>query len=197
MFAPKLSLVLGILAAAMTSAIASDWQNAASPNDVQRLSKLDEARAKGLAEAQSGRDIDVIRAVLDAQPRPVSARSLSGNWRCRAMKLGGMAPDVVYSWFHCRVGEEQGHLFFEKVSGSQRMRGYLYPYESGGFVLLGALSVKGEPVHSYSGNGPSAGAAATPDDAVGLLVATGPSSARVEFPYPVQESVFDVIELRR
>jgi hypothetical protein len=75
--------------------------------------------------------------------------------------------------------------------------GRLYENESGGFVLLGATSVTGEPVHRYSGNGGSVGAGATPDDAIGLLESTGPGSARIEFPYPLQESTFDVIELRR
>jgi hypothetical protein len=32
---------------------------------------------------------------------------------------------------------------------------------------------------------------------VGLLESTGRSSARIEFPYPVQESTFDIIELKR
>ncbi|MGH6877474.1 MAG: DUF4893 domain-containing protein, partial [Rhizomicrobium sp.] len=135
--------------------------------------------------------------VVYAPVRPVSARELMGDWRCRTMKLGGMAPDIVYSWFRCRIGEQGDRPYFAKVSGSQHMSGYLYPAESGGFVLLGGYSVKGEPPHRYSGNAPSAGAAATPDDAVGVLAATGPRSARIEFPYPVQESTFDVIEMRR
>ena len=62
---------------------------------------------------------------------------------------------------------------------------------------LGALSVGNEPPHRYSGNHESAGAEATPDDAVGVLSAIGSNHARIEFPYPVQESTFDVIELKR
>jgi hypothetical protein len=73
----------------------------------------------------------------------------------------------------------------------------LDPHESVGYVLLGALSAKGEPVHRYSGNGPSAGAQTTPDDVIGLLSSTGPSTARLELPSPMQESVFDVIEMKR
>jgi hypothetical protein len=190
-----------ILAATMIVAAASaaeaGWREQASTFDARRLSRLDEARAKGLAEAQSGRDIGVIHAVLDPAPISASARWFSGGWRCRTIKLGGMTPDVVYSWFRCRIDDRRGRLFFEKISGTQRVGGYLYPRESGGFVLLGGYSVKGEPVHRYSGSGPSAGASATPDDAVGVLVATGRSSARIEIPYPVQESTFDVIELKR
>ena len=69
--------------------------------------------------------------------------------------------------------------------------------QSGGLVLLGANTVKGEPERHYSGNGASVGASATPDDAVGVMTSIGPGHARVEFPYPVQESTFDVIELKR
>ncbi|HEY1612151.1 MAG TPA: DUF4893 domain-containing protein [Rhizomicrobium sp.] len=186
-----------VLVAAGSTFAQAGWQDQVSRYDSNRLSRLDEARAKGLDEARAGRDIGLIHAVLDRAAVSVPGRALAGNWQCRTIKLGGMTPDVVYGWFHCRIGEHQGRLVFEKVSGTQRLAGGLYPHESGGYVLLGGFSVKGEPAHRYSGRGGSAGAAATPDDAVGLLQATGRRSARIEFPYPVQESTFDVIELRR
>jgi len=192
----RISLIALAALAAASSAFAG-WREEASPQDASRLARLDEARTKGLTEAQLGRDIGLIHAVMDPQSQPVSAASLKGDWRCRTIKLGGMTPDLVYSWFRCRIGGEGHRLFFRKVSGSQRVSGYLYPREQGGFVFLGGFSVNGEPPHSYSGNGPSAGASATPDDAIGLLVATGPRSARVELPYPGQESTFDVIEMKR
>jgi hypothetical protein len=180
-----------------TAIARAGWQDHASAYDVKRLSLLDESRSKGLSEAEAGPDAALIHAVLDPAPVSVSEGALSGNWRCRTIKLGGMTHDVVYSWFRCRIGERGGALHFEKVSGTQRLNGTLYANESGGYVLLGALSAKAERGHSYSGNSPSAGAEATPDDAIGMLVATGASSARIEFPYPVQESVFDVIEMKR
>jgi hypothetical protein len=188
------------LTAALVIAAASaeaGWQDDASPFDANRLAKLDEAKAKGLSEAQAGPDMATIHTVLDPEPQSVSSAALTGNWRCRTIKLGGLTPDVVYGWFRCRIADKGGDLFFEKVTGSQRVQGRLYPSESGGFVLLGALSVGNEPPHHYSGNHPSAGADATPDDAIGLLSATGDGHARIEFPYPVQESTFDVIELKR
>lgn len=194
----KFKIGLAILAAlCATTQASAGWQDEASTFDANRLARLDEARAKGLSEAQAGRDISLIRAVLDAEARPASARALAGDWQCRTIKLGGMSADVVYSWFRCRIGRRGDRLYFSKLNGTQRLNGVLFPHESGGFVLLGALSAKGEPAHRYSGNGPAAGATATPDDAVGLLQSTGRSSARIEFPYPVQESTFDIIELRR
>jgi hypothetical protein len=193
-----LILAFGIALAA--SAAEAGWQDEASAFDAGRLGKLAESRAKGISEAEQGaprEDVAVIHSVLDAQPSQVSARELAGIWRCRTIKLGGMTPDVVYSWFKCRIGAHDGRLIFEKLTGSQRTYGTLYPDSSGGYVYLGASSVADEPRHFYSGSGASVGAPGTPDDQIGLLLATGPNSARIEFPYPVQESTFDVIELKR
>ncbi len=188
-------LIAGALLAA--TAAQADWQSHISPYDADRLAKLEEAKAKALSEAASGPDLGIIHAVLDPQGVSVSAQALRGSWRCRTIKIGGMTPDVVYSWFHCRIREDGEALTFEKISGSQRASGELFPNNSGSWVFLGAFAVKGEKAHIYSGNGAGAGAVATPDDAVGVLEATGPGSARIEFPYPVQESTFDVIELKR
>lgn len=195
----RFSRVVLVVAAALgvASPAWAGWQEQASRFDANRLAKLEEARAKGVGEAQTGRDIGLIHAILDAEARPASARAIEGDWRCRTIKLGGMSPDIVYSWFRCRIGRHGDSLYFSKLNGTQRLNGVLYPHETGGFVLLGALSAKGEPPHRYSGNRPSAGATATPDDAIGLLQSTGRSSARIEFPYPVQESTFDIIELKR
>ena len=196
MLTPK-GLLFGVALLMLSSAAQAGWQEDATPFDVNRLSKLDESRAKGLSEAQAGSDMGTIHAVLDPAPQAIGEGALAGKWRCRTIKLGGITPDVVYGWFNCRISRRGGGLFFEKITGSQRIAGQLYPREEGGYVLLGALSVGNEPPHRYSGNHESAGAEATPDDAVGVLSATGSNHARIEFPYPVQESTFDVIELKR
>jgi hypothetical protein len=196
------TLTLSILSLSLfgMNAANAGWEDVASPFDVQRLSRLEEARDRGMDAAQSGaieRDKGAVRSALSGRSRPISRAALLGNWRCRTAKSGGILPAIGYGWFQCRVSERGGHLFFEKASGTQRVAGYLYPHESGGYVLLGGWSVKGEPMHMYSGNGVSAGAKTSPDDAVGLLLAAGPRRARLEFPFPGQESVYDVMELRR
>ena len=196
MSTPK-GLLFGAALLTLSSAAQAGWQEDATPSDVNRISKLDELRAKGLSEAQAGSDMATIHAVLDPAPQAIGEGALAGKWRCRTIKLGGLTPDVVYSWFNCRISHRDGGLFFEKITGSQRVAGVLYPREEGGYVLLGATSVGNEPPHRYSGNHESAGAEATPDDAVGVLTAIGSNRARIEFPYPVQESTFDVIELKR
>ncbi len=190
----KFAIVLA--ACAFATAAQAGWQDQASAFDQQRLSKLDESRAKGLAEAASGGDMKAVHEALDPQPYPVPPGALTGIWRCRTMKLGGMAPSVVYGWFKCRITDNKDGLFLEKLTGTQRMNGVLYD-DSRGFVYLGATSAMHEPPHAYPGNGASAGASATPDDQIGLLTASSANEARVEFPYPVQELTFDILELRR
>ncbi len=112
------------------------------------------------------------------------------------MKLGGATPSIVYSWFTCRISERDGHLYFAKsppaaahrrlaLSGRRHLR------------VPRRLFGQGEPPHSYSGNGASLGASQTPDDQIGRLSMIGAGHARLELPSPVQDSPFDVIELRR
>ena len=196
------------IAAALTFALIATaanagWRDEASQFDAQRLSRLDESRAKGLDEASRGAspsDLAAIDSVIHAQVTTASPSALTGAWRCRTIKLGGVTPDIVYSWFRCRISERGGALFFEKLSGSQLTSGFLYS-EGSGYVYLGAsyVTAYGPPEKPpvYSGRGASAGAAATPDDQIGLLSLLADGRARLELPYPVQESTFDVIELKR
>jgi len=182
-----LSSILVAAAILMPFAAQAGWQDEATTFDQSRLARLGEARSQAMAES-GGAGQDVLNA-------PASGGSLTGSWRCRTIKLGGMTSSVVYSWFRCRVTDEGGVLHFEKLSGSQRMGGTLYP-DGEGYVYLGASWVKGETPHGYSGNGAAFGARATPDDQIGRMTATA-GGARLELPFPVQESTMDVVELRR
>jgi len=195
--APLLKLAAALIICA-TPAFAA-WQDRASFYDVERLSHLTDARAKGMQQTQgaSEKDLAAVRAVLNRNSHTVLFASLKGAWRCRTIKLGGMAPVVIYDWFACRIGEEHGHPYFEKQSGTQHFGGSLYPHESGGFVFLGGMNWSKDKQALYSSGRASLGAKTTPSDAVGLLSSIGPNVARIEFPYPAQESTFDVIELRR
>ncbi len=194
---PLLRLAAALIVCA-TPAFAA-WQDRASPYDALRLSHLAEARAKAMREAQaaSEQDLAAVRAVLNRNSRTVPMASLKGSWRCRTIKLGGMSPVVIYDWFTCRIGEEHGHPYFEKQTGTQHFGGSLYPHESGGFVFLGGTNWSKDKQAFYSSGRASLGAETTPSDAAGLLSSIGPNVSRIEFPYPAQESTFDVIELRR
>jgi hypothetical protein len=187
----------------LSSSATAGWRDEATPADVQRLEQLSQSRLKGLDEASAGNssDLNAIRSILQAGTVPAAAGKLTGVWKCRTMKLGGLTPEIVYGWFKCRISQSHdGRIFFEKLSGSQRTSGYLYP-EGDGFVYLGASYVNYNGVREkppvYSGRGASVGAAATPDDQIGMLSLAYDGRARLELPSPVQESVFDVIELKR
>jgi hypothetical protein len=183
----------------VTTGAFAGWREEASAADQARFAKLDEARAKAIGEAGRGaspHDLAVIDSVLHAQVVPANAAALKGDWRCRTIKLGGMTSHVIYGWFRCRIAEKDGALTLAKLTGSQRTAGTLYP-QADAFVYLGASSAGSEKPHRYSGTGATAGAAATPDDQIGLFTALADGRARLELPYPVQESTFDVLELKR
>lgn len=195
-----ITLILATGLALCATAAQAGWQDVASQFDQQRLARIDESRSKAMSEAQGGAsasDVSTIHAVMDARGEPASVSSLPGNYRCRTIKLGGITPDVIYSWFRCRISMKSGGPYLEKLSGSQYTNGYLYPKGDGRFVYLGASSVIGEPRHAYSGDGATVGAPVTPDDQIGLLTKIGPGHFRLEMPFPLQESVMDVLELRR
>ncbi len=193
----KAILVLALAAGAATPAFAG-WQDQASPVDAQRLDNLPAIRQQAIAAAQQGGgkgDFSAIRSTLQPDGHAVPQAALTGSWRCRQMKLGGMMPYIVYTWFRCSIRPMHGGLFFEKSNGTQKTEGFLYP-ERGAWVYLGASSAKNEPWHRYSGNGASIGADVTPDDQIGLLTGIGNNHLRLEIP-AVQESILDVIELER
>lgn len=184
---------------AWTAPVSAAWQDRAAPYDVERLSHLSQAREQALNEAQAApeKEVALVRAVLGGAAQNVAVSTLYGTWRCRLIRLGGMTPVLIYSWFTCRIGEDKGRPYFEKRTGTLHLGGALYPHESGGYVFLGGMNVSNGKVAYYSGARASLGAETTPSDVVGLLFSTGPKAARIEFPYPAQESTFDVIELRR
>jgi hypothetical protein len=194
-------LILAAALAAVPTMAFAGWQDVASPADVQRLAQLPQVRDAAIADAHdthSGRgNLRALAQVMDAQGRAIpAAAALMGNWRCRQMKLGRMTSYMVYdAWFTCNIRPYNGGLLLQKMNGSQRFVGFLYP-ENGAWVYLGASSARGEPWHNYSGASPALGAQVTPDDQIGLLTGIGPNHLRLEIP-AVQESLLDVVEFRR
>jgi hypothetical protein len=193
----------GLFALALTLSVATPafagWQDQASPADIDRLVQRPQIRAAAIADAQRGEgrgDFRALPRVLEPEGRAVPARALMGNWRCRQMKLGRMSSYMVYdAWFTCNIRPYNGGLLLQKMNGSQRFVGFLFP-ENGAWVYLGASSARGEPWHNYSGRSPALGAQTTPDDQIGLLAGIGNNHLRLEIP-AVQESLLDVVEFSR
>ena len=205
MGAPRQVKIAAACAAAAAIAISATaafagWRDEASDFDINRMQLMEQWRERAVWEAQhyadGTGDFGALRRVLGPQGHTVPARALIGNWRCRNMKMGGVNAYIVYQWFNCRITSANGGLFFQKLNGTLRTQGFLYP-ENGAWVYLGAASAKGEPPHRYSGRTPSVGAPATPDDQIGLLSGIGNNRLRLEIPGPVEESSYDIIELAR
>jgi hypothetical protein len=175
------------------------WQEDASPAEIDRLNQLAQIRGAAMADAKSGQgqgDPRVISQVMEPQGRAIPAAALTGDWRCRQLKLGRMSAYIVYdAWFTCSIRPSGDGLLLEKTGGTQRFTGQLYQ-EQGAWVYLGASSVAGEPRHRHSGPPPMLGAAVTPDDQIGLLTGIGDDHLRLEIP-AVQEALLDVVEFRR
>ncbi len=198
---PKARMVgaLALSLAFVSSSAFAGWQEDASVAEIDRLNQLPQNRDAAIADAKSGQgqgDPRAIAPVMEPQSRTIPADALTGNWRCRQIKLGGISSYMVYdAWFNCSIRSTRGGLLLEKTGGTQRFAGRLYP-EQGAWIYLGASSVRGEPPHRYSGPPPMLGAAVTPDDQIGLLTGIGDNHLRLEIP-AVQESLLDVVEFRR
>ncbi len=161
-------------------------------NDRQRLADYDTVRAAALNEAHGAgapEAAQTLDQVTLAAPKSWQGMDLTGEWRCRTIKAGGMARLVVYSWFKCRVTDDGSGWMLEKLSGSQRTRGRLFDDGETRLIYLGAFAVNGDPFPAY-GSGPDS-------DQAGYAYRMGDNWWRIEFPSPRYESMLDILELSR
>lgn len=191
------ALALAIAAAGSAHAASGDWRADAKPGDVRRVERLDQAWSEALAQARAGgygRQVKALGAVADPRvslPRP---QPTPGNYRCRTIKLGSPnngLPFVAYGWFRCRVElTPGGDLVLDKVTGSQRQHGDLYPDAPRRLVFLGAVAWGADEGRARYGGDPER-------DQVGVLERIGAGRYRLALPWPKQESKLDILELRR
>lgn len=190
-------LALSLLAAEPALAASADWRADVLREDARRLERLDEAWDAALAGARAdglGRQLARLGALADPRvslPRP---QPRPGSYRCRTIKLGsqnGGPGFVAYGWFRCRVElTPGGDLVLEKVTGSQRQAGHLYPDARRRLVFLGAVAWG-------SGEGRAQYGRDRERDQIGVLERIGPGRYRLALPWPRQESTLDLLELRR
>lgn len=160
--------------------------------DRGRIRALEEARLQGLSEAEQTEavaDWEVVYALFDAEFLAPDPAAIAGDYQCRTIKLGGISPVVVYSWFRCRISPEEQAFVVEKVTGSQNFTGLLVP-AGGGYLYRGAGHYSDESPRPYG---------ADPErNQVGCLssVPDGEQHFVLELPRPKFESVHDVIEFR-
>src|SRR5580698_8688931 len=101
---PHRLIFAGFALLALPGSALADWRDQISPRDIEKLAHLNDARQDALDQARhrGGRgDVRTIRAVFDPAPRAIPEQALSGIWRCRQIKLGGMTGYYVFDWFKC------------------------------------------------------------------------------------------------
>jgi hypothetical protein len=168
---------------------------------VELLSDADDA----VIESFDARRADALSAVAanpDAAAQAALAEALSGNvlpfdegydptgdWRCRILKLGRGEMLTVYGWFACRIFDDGASWVLQKTTGSQRTMGRFYQLDADRLLYLGALHY-GYEEPLWWGDDPERNhlaVAARLDD----------GRIRLEFPAPLAESDFDILELAR
>ena len=171
------------------------WRTVATEGDRERLREWRTAWLKALGSAGSaghGSDVAAEGALLQPDAALDGVAPPAGNYRCRTIKLGAKSPGmldfVVYPPFACRIGPEGEIRDFEKLTGSQRPIGRLFPENNRRMVFLGTLQLGDERGTLRYGHDVERALAAH-------LERVGDRRWRLVFPYPHFESVVDVIEL--
>ncbi len=171
------------------------WREMASDADRERLRDWRPAFVKGVAAARrAGHSAEIDRegALLDPDGALAEPAIPDGRYRCRVTKLGargdGLLNFVAYPAFACIVGRDGSLQRLDKVSGSQRYVGILYPSDAIRYVFLGTLVLGDERRAMQYGQDETRNVA-------GHLERIGPRRWRLVRPSPHFESLVDVMEL--
>ncbi|QKC96438.1 DUF4893 domain-containing protein [Mesorhizobium sp. NZP2298] len=182
---------IGLLCCTLPTLADGQVQKLITPADKARLDQYGETRKAALAEAKAGNPDEVkqLDALLAKPLVSFSDKDLTGNWKCRTIKAGGLSPLVIYGWFKCKVTDDGSGWRLEKISGSQRTQGRFFDDNEKRAIYLGSGSVNNDRAKPY-GSGPQA-------DQVGYAFRTSASEWRIELPAPYYESKLDIIEFKR
>jgi hypothetical protein len=175
------------------------WRGVATENDRDRVRHWRDAWTEALAQANRSNAAAVVAggALFDPDTALPGAQPPAGDYGCRTIKLGRMAPGgsasgtldyVEYPAFRCRISETGGRLRFTKLTGSQRPAGNLFPDNGRRLVFLGTLILGDETRALRYGRDEER-------DMIGILERVGDNRWRLVFPRPHYESLLDVIEL--
>lgn len=187
---------LTLTLALSTPAIAQDTLRAEESARLQGYAAaIGNALSAALA-AGTPADVAALSTALSGTPDIAFDESLVGDWKCRTIKMGGIAPLVVYTPFDCRFEIAAGGFSFEKLSGSQRTKGSIQ-LRDGRAIYVGVGFVAGETPPAYADLPADFRSDGRIQTQVAVFERISPTRARLLFPSPAVESDFDILELTR
>lgn len=188
-------LASALALAAPAGPVLADGAIVALMTDTDRevLDAFDTRRAAAIAEAEASPDAAdraTLTQVLAGEVLPFNGdHDPSGEWRCRYLKLGGMLPLTVYGWFQCRVYDDGAGWIIHKTTGSQRTMGRLYQLTDERLLYLGAQYYHYEEPRAFNAD--------PARNQMAVLTRLDDGRMRLEFPAPLAESNFDILEMER
>jgi hypothetical protein len=188
----KISLVLAVLLLSTPAGADGVLDKILSQFDKDRLANFEKTRSQALSEGLRGEpeDIEILTNALKGEPMPIaSGFDMTGNWKCRVIKVGGTLPLTPYGWFKCRVSDDGSGWYLEKISGSQRLTGRFYTESDTRLVFVGAGHVNDDPPRKYGDN--------PKEDQVAIATRLGNEKIVLEFPAPQYESRLDILLMER
>jgi hypothetical protein len=181
--------------AGMISNWTTAWRDVATAADRTRLRDWRKTFIDALAAARkSGHSAEVAKegALLDPDSALAGQSLPNGTYRCRVIKLGakseGMLDYVAYPYFSCRIRADRDLQRLDKLSGSQRYVGLIFPNDAMRQIFLGALVLGDESRAMQYGEDPDRNVA-------GYFERIGVNRWRLVMPKPQFESQLDVMEL--
>lgn len=164
-----------------------------SDEDNRILAEFDPRRAAALAAATA--EADAAAGATLAQVLAGQALSFddgydpNGDWRCRFLKLGSEPAVTVYDRFSCQIFDDGAGWVIRKTEGSERTMGRLYRLSEDRLLYLGARQAADEaPI--WFGEDRSR-------NQIAILTRLDDGRLRLEFPAPLGETRFDILEFVR
>lgn len=171
------------------------WREIATPADRDRLREWRNSFSKAVAAANAGgHAAEVGREGALLNPDAALARPAipDGRYRCRVTKLGarseGLLDYIAYPAFACAIGRDGSVQRLDKLSGSQRYVGVIFPHDAMRSVFLGTLVLGDENRAMRYGQDETRNVA-------GFVERIGERRWRLVMPRPHYESLTDVMEL--
>jgi hypothetical protein len=170
------------------------WKDVVTADDHERLRNWRATFVAAVNAARATHAGEVNREGVLLQPDAAipGAAIPDGMFRCRVIKLGAKQPGnldyVTYAPFTCRVKAERGLKRLNKLSGSQRYVGLIFPNDTMREIFLGTLVLGDEKRALQYGQDQTR-------DIAGYVERIGPNRWRLVMPKPHFESQLDVMEL--